>query len=57
MPDSCNVASQFLQRHVGLRVEAQDAEGKKFSRSFSGWTARVFQHEYDHLQVRSTRTD
>jgi len=25
--------------------------GKTFQRTFTDWTARIFQHEYDHLQV------
>ncbi len=40
------------QRHVNIKVEAQDADGNKFQRTFTDWTARIFQHEYDHLQVR-----
>lgn len=27
-------------------------DGKTFQRTFTDWTARIFQHEYDHLQVR-----
>lgn len=33
-----------------MRVKAQDLSGKKFTFNLSGFAARVFQHEYDHLQ-------
>jgi peptide deformylase len=39
-----------VERHVNIKVEAQDADGNKFQRTFTDWTARIFQHEYDHLQ-------
>jgi len=30
-------------------VEAQNLKGKKIKKKFKGWEARIFQHEYDHL--------
>jgi peptide deformylase len=32
-------------------VSAQDLTGKRFTINISGFPARVFQHEYDHLQA------
>lgn len=39
-----------VERPVGVKVEAQDARGRKVSLSLKDWQARIFQHEYDHLQ-------
>jgi peptide deformylase len=33
-----------------VRVRAQDLQGKTFVINISGFPARIFQHEYDHLQ-------
>lgn len=33
-----------------VRVRAQDLNGKSFVINISGFPARIFQHEYDHLQ-------
>lgn len=33
-----------------VKVKAQDLTGKKFTVSISGFAARIFQHEFDHLQ-------
>jgi N-formylmethionyl-tRNA deformylase len=32
------------------RLTAYDLEGTKFTEIAKGWLARIFQHEYDHLQ-------
>ena len=32
-------------------MAAQDITGRKFTLTVSDFAARVFQHEYDHLQV------
>lgn len=45
-----------LQRPTRVKVKAQDATGKKISLNLSGFAARIFQHEYDHLQVRKQCT-
>ena len=42
------------QRRLKLKVKAQDVEGNPMLLSLSDWQARIFQHEYDHLQVRPT---
>ena len=38
-----------VTRHVGVRVEGMDLNGKEFARDEEGFIARVFQHEIDHL--------
>lgn len=40
------------QRPESIKVKAQDLKGAKVSITLKGWLARIFQHEYDHLQVR-----
>jgi peptide deformylase len=39
-----------VRRHRSVRVDALDARGVPFSAVFSGWQARIAQHEIDHLQ-------
>ena len=39
-----------VRRHKWIKVEAQDLKGKALKKKFNGWEARVFQHEYDHLE-------
>jgi peptide deformylase len=39
-----------VERSLSVRVEAQDIKGKKFGLTLKGWQARIFQHEYDHLE-------
>eukprot|EP00549_Striatella_unipunctata_P017276 CAMPEP_0118674106 /NCGR_PEP_ID=MMETSP0800-20121206/702_1 /TAXON_ID=210618 ORGANISM="Striatella unipunctata, Strain CCMP2910" /NCGR_SAMPLE_ID=MMETSP0800 /ASSEMBLY_ACC=CAM_ASM_000638 /LENGTH=193 /DNA_ID=CAMNT_0006569261 /DNA_START=302 /DNA_END=883 /DNA_ORIENTATION=- len=38
-----------VERHKWIRVEALNLKGKKIKKKFSGFEARLFQHEYDHL--------
>ncbi|KAA3661657.1 MAG: peptide deformylase [Chloroflexi bacterium] len=38
-----------VTRHESIRVRAQDRYGKKMRHRLHGWTARIFQHEIDHL--------
>ena len=38
-----------VERPLSIRVRAQDREGKKIKLKIGGWTARIFQHEIDHL--------
>ncbi|MBK8985440.1 MAG: peptide deformylase [Chloroflexi bacterium] len=38
-----------VDRHESIRVRAQDRHGKKIKLRLNGWTARIFQHEIDHL--------
>jgi peptide deformylase len=46
------LCSPPLQRPTKVRVKAQDLTGKKFTLNLSGFPARIFQHEYDHLDGR-----
>jgi peptide deformylase len=39
-----------VARHRAVRVDALDARGAPFSAVFSGWPARIAQHEIDHLR-------
>jgi peptide deformylase len=39
-------------RHRAVRVEALDEHGQPVDRVFSGWAARIVQHEVDHLGGR-----
>lgn len=36
-------------RSKWIKVEAMNLKGKKIKKKFTGWEARIFQHEYDHL--------
>ncbi len=38
-----------VERHESVRVRAQDRQGNKIRLRLSGWTARIAQHEIDHL--------
>ncbi len=38
-----------VERSDAIRVRAQDGRGKKIKMRLTGWTARIFQHEIDHL--------
>ncbi|KAH8054506.1 peptide deformylase [Aureococcus anophagefferens] len=38
-----------VARHAWVEVAGLDLEGRAISRAYAGWDARVFQHEYDHL--------
>lgn len=38
-----------VERFHSIRVQAQDRYGRKFRLRLKGWTARIFQHEIDHL--------
>jgi peptide deformylase len=38
-----------VERHESIRVRAKDRHGKKIKLRLDGWTARIFQHEIDHL--------
>ena len=39
-----------MQRPNKVRVKAQDLTGKSFFLNIDKFPARIFQHEYDHLQ-------
>ena len=34
---------------MGVQIEAQNLQGKKFKMTLDGFEARVFQHEFGHL--------
>lgn len=38
-----------VRRSEWVKVEATRLNGKKFKVKLEGWKARIFQHEYDHL--------
>jgi hypothetical protein len=38
-----------IPRSESIRITAYDREGNFIDRIFSGFTARIFQHEIDHL--------
>ncbi len=38
-----------VTRYDSVRVKAQDRHGKKMKLRINGWSARIFQHEIDHL--------
>jgi peptide deformylase len=38
-----------VARHEGIRVRALDRHGKKIRMRLADWTARIVQHEVDHL--------
>ena len=38
-----------VERPYAVRVRAQDRRGKPLKLRLKGWTARIFQHEIDHL--------
>lgn len=37
-------------RHKSIRIKAQDRNGKNFRMRLHDWTARIVQHEVDHLE-------
>lgn len=39
----------WIRRPAAVAVRGYNARGERVSREFAGWPARVFQHEYDHL--------
>jgi peptide deformylase len=41
-----------VARHRVVRVQALDENGQPVDRVFSGWAARIVQHEVDHLNGR-----
>ncbi|MFZ0544546.1 MAG: peptide deformylase [Candidatus Promineifilaceae bacterium] len=38
-----------VSRHKSVRIKAQDRRGKNIRMRFYDWTARIVQHEIDHL--------
>jgi len=46
---SCPGVSVKMRRALGVRVECQRLNGEKVNLEFSGYDARIIQHEADHL--------
>jgi peptide deformylase len=40
----------WIRRPLAVAVRGYDGNGEPISREYTGWAARVFQHEYDHLE-------
>ncbi len=40
----------WIHRPAAIAVKGLDARGGEIGRELDGWEARVFQHEYDHLE-------
>ena len=40
----------WVARPKAVRVSGHDAQGRPQERTYRGWPARVFQHEFDHLE-------
>jgi peptide deformylase len=38
-----------VTRSKWIKVQAMNLKGKSMKKKFTGWEARIFQHEYDHL--------
>jgi len=39
----------WIKRPLTVKVQGLTLHGKPVTREYNGWNARVFQHEYDHL--------
>jgi peptide deformylase len=46
---SCPGTSVQMKRALGIRIEAQRLNGEKVNLEFTGYDARIVQHEIDHL--------
>lgn len=40
----------IIPRHTSITVEYKNRQGKNIKEKLTGFVARIFQHEYDHLQ-------
>ncbi len=40
----------LIPRSKSIKVDYTTSDGKKISKSFTDFVARIFQHEYDHLE-------
>ncbi|MDO9515249.1 MAG: peptide deformylase, partial [Syntrophales bacterium] len=47
---SCPDISVDVVRATSVKVKAYDEKGEKVNRRYSGFLARVVQHELDHLE-------
>jgi len=46
VPDTTGVVARWTK----IRIRAMSLEGETFEEELQDWTARVFQHEFDHLE-------
>jgi peptide deformylase len=46
---SCPGMSVQMKRALGIRIECQKLNGEKINLEFTGYDARIVQHEADHL--------
>jgi peptide deformylase len=44
------IAIAYVPRYVKIKAEYYNEEGKKITQILTNFAAKVFQHEYDHLQ-------
>jgi peptide deformylase len=47
---SCPDVSVEVPRHTEIKIKAYDRQGKKINKRYTGFLARVVQHELDHLE-------
>lgn len=40
-----------VERSKWIKVQAMNLKGRPIKQKFTGWEARIFQHEYDHLDA------
>jgi peptide deformylase len=43
-------AEGLVSRHKRIKIKYYNEFGSRVKKKYSGWNARVIQHEYDHLQ-------
>lgn len=46
-----------VKRPTGVKIKARGLNGEKIELKLNGLVARIFQHEFDHLQVRLSPGD
>merc|ERR1711937_1024600 len=39
-----------VQRSKSIKVQMMNLKGKRMKMKYRGWEARIFQHEYDHIE-------
>eukprot|EP00271_Cylindrocystis_brebissonii_P023165 TRINITY_DN9435_c0_g1_i1.p1 TRINITY_DN9435_c0_g1~~TRINITY_DN9435_c0_g1_i1.p1 ORF type:complete len:289 (+),score=43.53 TRINITY_DN9435_c0_g1_i1:299-1165(+) len=48
--DGTGTINVDVERPIAVKIAAQDVSGKRITLELKGWQARIFQHEYDHLE-------
>jgi len=46
----------WLSRPATVQVTYQNEKAEEIQEEFSGWPARIFQHEYDHMQGKTFKS-